>query len=367
LLTSEVELRILRVHTSEVSLMNHFKKFLEDYNQDIKPVIDNFFREEREKVTGIAPITGKMIDDFKDFLEGGKKLRGAGIFLGYKMFGGKDRQSGLLASLTIEIIHASLLIHDDFMDQDDLRRGKPTMHKKYSKGGDDHFGASMAINIGDEGFFLASYLLNSLDLPGERLSRATRFLSHLLMETGLGQALDISYEAEKRFSEEDVLRVHRYKTAEYTIPGPISVGAILAGVTETQLKAIKDFGIPVGIAFQLRDDELGMFSTEEELGKPVDSDLREAKVTVLIVKAFDKTEGEDLKFLKYAYGNKNLKKDEVEKVRDIIKKSGALEYSENLSRKYVEKGKKFIPKITKDPKFQKILSELADFVIERES
>ena len=347
--------------------MNHFLKFLEDYNREIQPVIDQFFQKEREKVTGIAPVAGRMIDDFWDFLEGGKKLRGAGILLGFKMFGGKDRQIGLLASLTIEIIHASLLIHDDFMDRDDLRRGKPTMHKIYAKGRSEHFGASMAIDIGDEGLFLASYLLNSLDLPRGRLSYAAQFLSRLLMETGLGQALDISYEHKKRFSEEDVLRVHRYKTAEYTIPGPISVGAILAGANETQLKAIKDFGIPVGIAFQIRDDELGMFSTEEELGKPVDSDLRESKVTLLIVKAFEKAKGEDLKFLKYAYGNKNLTEEGVERVREIIKKTGALKYSESLSRKLVEDGRKFIPKITEDPYYQKLLSELADLVIERKS
>ena len=187
------------------------------------------------------------------------------------------------------------------------------------------------------------------------------------METGLGQALDISYEAEKRFSEEDVLRVHRYKTAEYTIPGPISVGAILAGASEDQLKAIKDLGIPLGIVFQLRDDELGMFSTEEELGKPVDSDLRESKVTILIVKAFEKAQGKDLEFLKYAFGNKNLTRKEVEKVREIIRTTGALEYSQKLSRKLAEGGKKFIPLINKNPKFQKILLELVDFVIERGS
>lgn len=347
--------------------MKHFLNFLEDYYRDITPVIDKFLQEEREKAISVAPIAGQMIDDFKDFLEGGKKLRGAEILLAYEMFGEKDRQVGLLASLTIEIIHASLLIHDDFMDQDDLRRGKLTMHKKYARGRDQHFGDSMAVNIGDEGFFLASYLLNSLDLPRERLSWAMQFLSHLLMETGLGQALDISYEQEKRFTEEDVLIVHRYKTAEYTIPGPISVGAILAGAKEKDLVAIKDFGIPVGVAFQIHDDELGMFSTKEQLGKPADSDLREGKLTLLIVKAFEKAKGKDLGFLKYAYGNRNLTSEEVDKVREIIKKTGALKYSQSLSYELVEKGKKFVPKVTSDLNYQNLLRELADLAIERKN
>jgi geranylgeranyl diphosphate synthase, type I len=351
----------------KISGMSQFVKYLEDYNNDLKPVLDEFFQEKKEEVSKITPLAGQIADDYKEFLEGGKKLRGCEILLGYEIFGGKEKKQGLLASLVIEIIHSFLLIHDDIMDQDDLRRGKPTMHKKYAKEHGDHFGLSLAMDIGDEGGFLAMRLLNSLDLPRERLSIATEFLSKLLMETGLGQALDISYEAEKRFTEESVLQVHRYKTAEYTIPGPISIGAILAGADEKKLKAIKDFGIPIGIAFQIRDDELGMFSTEEELGKPVDSDLRENKVTLLIVKAFESAKGEDLEFLQYAYGNKNLKPEEVEKVREIIKRVGALGYSQKVSRDLVGEGKKFIPEITDDPEYQDLLTELADFVIERNS
>ena len=161
--------------------MSSFLDYLNKYNQDINSVIDDFFSETKKKVTSIAPMTGQLVDDYKDFLSGGKKLRGFEIFLGYEMFGGKDKKTGLLASLTIEIIHAFLLIHDDIMDRDDLRRGKPTMHVKYAKDHGKHYGVSMAIDVGDEGVFLAYSLLNSLNLPRERLSKATQFLSHLLM------------------------------------------------------------------------------------------------------------------------------------------------------------------------------------------
>lgn len=347
--------------------MQYFIKYLEQYNRDIQSVLNKFFSEQKREVATIAPIAGRMVDDFRDFLDGGKKLRGALVMLGYEMFGGKNRETGFLASLVIEIIHASLLIHDDFMDQDDLRRSKHTMHKKYARIGGEHYGASMAINIGDEGLFMATHLLNNLDLPKTRLSLATKFLSRLLMETGLGQALDISYEAHGNLTEKDVLRIHRYKTAEYTISGPISLGAILAGADENRIQAIKDYGIPIGTAFQLRDDELGMFSTEEELGKSVDSDLREAKITILIVKAFENAKGENLIFLKNAYGNPNLSGKEIERVREIIRNSGALDYSKSLSRKYIEDGKKFVPKVTADAKYQRFLEELADFVVNRES
>ncbi len=348
--------------------MKNFISYIQEYNQDLQSVLDGVFDKEVKRVGEIVPMASQMALDYKHFLEGGKKLRGCEIFLGYQMFGGKETNTGLLASLVIEIIHSFLLMHDDFMDQDDLRRGQPTMHKKYAEQFGLHYGQSMAINLGDEGCFFAMSLLNSLDLPRERLSKATEFLSQMLFEVGIGQALDITYENEKEFLEEKVLKVHRYKTAEYTIPGPITIGAILAGVDDEKiLQAIKDFGIPVGIAFQLRDDELGMFSTEEELGKPVDSDIKEGKLTLLIVKTLENVSGDDLEFLKKAYGSKNLSLEEVERIRQIIKETGALEYSQKKSRELVEEGKKFIPKITADPKYQKLLVELADFCVERHS
>lgn len=346
--------------------MKNFIQYLEKYNQDLEPIIDQVFNKEQKLVGEIVPMAGEMVKDYKQFLSGGKKLRGSEILLGYEIFGGNDHRTGLIASLVIEIIHSFLLMHDDIMDNDNLRRGEPTMHNRYSKEYGYHYGMSMAMTLGDEGMFFAYRILNALSLPRQRLSWATQFLSQVLLEVGIGQGLDLTYEKEKKFKEEDVLRVHRYKTAEYTISGPLSVGAILAGSKERDLVAIKDFGIPVGIAFQLRDDELGMFSTEDVLGKPVDSDLKEGKVTLLIVKALENANGEEKKFLQYAHGNQKLTFKEVERVRDIMKKTGALDYSQKLSRKLVEKGKKFIPGITTGQKYQTLLSGMADFLVERD-
>lgn len=347
--------------------MSKFLGYLKKYDNDLQPVLDRFFDEQKKKVSSVAEEASELVEDYKQFLVGGKKLRGALTLLGYGMYGGKDKKSGLLASLATEILHAALLIHDDVMDQDDLRRGKPTMHKTYSQMYGDHFGNSMAIDIGDEGIFLSFYLLNSLDFPKERLSKAIEIFSNVLMKTGFGQALDLLAEKRQEFNEDIVLKIHHHKTAEYTIAGPLSMGTILAGASEKHLTAIKNFGIPVGVAFQLRDDELGMFSTEQELGKPIGSDIRGSKVTLLISKALELASDEDRKFLESAYGNSKITEEEIERVKDIVKKSGALEYSQNLSRKLVEKGKQFIPQITDDPRYQRLLSELADLGIERTS
>lgn len=344
-------------------------KFIQDllqYNKDVAPLIEKIFDQEKNRVSKITPMAGKMVDEYKDFLLGGGKLRGYEIFLGYQMFGGKNKQVGLTASLTIEIVHSFLLMHDDFMDQDALRRGKPTIHKKYALKHGDHYGESMAINLGDVGCLFAYRILNSLKLPAERLVLATKFLSQVLIDVGVGQALDITYGEEKNLTEGAVLQIHRYKTAGYTVSGPLSIGAILAGADEKKLKALEDFGIPVGVAFQIRDDELGMFSSEKQIGKPVDSDLKEGKVTLLIVKALESASGEDKKFLKHAHGNQHLTSAEVERVRSIFRETGAFEYSHNLAKKLSQDGKKFIPQITSDPEFRKMLSGLADFVVDRQ-
>lgn len=347
--------------------MDKFIQYLLQYNKDVAPLIEKIFNQERDRVSKITPMAGRMVDDYKEFMLGGKKLRGYEIFLGYQMFGGKNIKVGLTASLVIEIIHSFLLMHDDFMDQDDLRRGKPTIHRKYAVKHGNHYGESMAVTLGDEGCFFAYRILNSLKLPADRLSRATQFLSQVLIDVGLGQALDMTYEEEKNLTEEAVIQVHRFKTAEYTIPGPLSIGAILAGADQKKLKAIKNFGIPVGIAFQIRDDELGMFSSEKELGKPVDSDLKEGKITLLIVKALEKASGKEKKFLQHAHGNQHLSLEEVKRVREIIEQTGAYDYSHNLARKFSQEGKEFIPQVTSDPKFRELLSQLADFVVERQS
>ena len=163
--------------------------------------------------------------------------------------------------------------------------------------------------------------------------------------------------------------VHLYKTANYTITGPLRYGAILADVSSRseRFKSLELYGTPVGIAFQLRYDELGMFSSEEKLGKPVDSDLREGKNTLLFSKAFENGRREEVRFLKHAHGNKKLTPEDVATAREIIVRTGALEFSQMESRRLVQEGKKYIPQITSDGHFQELLTVLADYVIERQS
>jgi geranylgeranyl diphosphate synthase type I len=316
-----------------------------------------------------------MVKIFRDFM-GGKNIRGALTYGSYLLFGGRGEESILKASNIINITHAFLLMHDDVMDEDDLRRGFPTVHKQYEKifkkkypenAHAEHSGLSMAINIGDLGSYFSNLILTETTFDSDTKIKFLKILSETIITTAYGQAMDLIFEKDRNFTLAKVLKVHHYKSALYTINGPLKYGAILAGADENtkQFKALNLYGTPVGIAFQLRDDELGMFSNRKTLGKPVDSDLKEGKLTYLFLKAFEKGTREQVEFLRYAHGNKNITEADTKKVRDIIIETGALSDSQKLSRTLALKGKKYISQITKNRYYQNLLAVAADYMIER--
>jgi geranylgeranyl diphosphate synthase type I len=355
--------------------------YLKDYAEKADRALEEYFREKEKVALKITAeeihktsIPNQMMGVYRDFCRGGKKIRGSLIQLGYLCTGGKKKKEIIKASIAMEIIHAYLLIHDDIMDQDALRRGKPTIHLRYrdfhqrflKKGGSDHYGLSMAIDLGDCGAFMGMEILGRANFFPENKARAIEFFGQTLLRTAFGQGLDVTYELFDKINEEDVMRVHLNKTAHYTISGPLILGALLGGASASQIKAMEDYGIPVGIAFQLRDDELGLFSSEEILGKPIGSDVREGKITILRIKALEKANSRDRRFLEAAYGNQNLTKKEVKRVRGITTQTGAFAYSQKMAKSLVKKGKRFVSQVTSDPKLQEMLCKMADFMIERE-
>lgn len=353
------------------------EEYLKSYINKSRPFLDLFFEKRLFDSSKISPIASQMVTIYKKFM-GGKNLRGALTYYSYKMFGGKSEEDILRASTIVEITHAFLLMHDDIMDQDALRRGQPTIHKQYedifkkrfpynNRRTPEHFGTSLAINVGDLGPYFSNLILLDTHFDSNRKLDFLKILSETIITVAYGQSLDMFYESDLNPTLPKILRVHQFKTANYTINGPLKYGAVLAGLDTglPHFKALDLYGTPVGIAFQLRDDELGMFSTEEELGKPADSDLKEGKNTLLFQKAFEKGTHEQVKFLKYAHGNHDISKADTNKVRQIIVDCGALEFSKKMGRRLVEKGKQYIPQITPDGKYQELLRITADYVIER--
>lgn len=332
--------------------------YLHPYVSSSQAFLKKFFARKKKEAEKIDPEIKRALEIFESYASGGKKIRGALTVLGYQMAGGGDLEAVLPVSCGIELLHNFLLIHDDIIDKDALRRGKPTVHKQV--------GDSKAIIVGDIGSFLGYELILSANFPREILVEAFSKLNDFVLKTGYGQMLDIDYDQKKDISWEDIYNVRLYKTAYYTFVMPLSVGATLAKADSPTQKAIETYGVNVGIAFQIADDILGIFGDPKVTGKSNNSDIKEGKKTFLYAKALELAGPADKKFLIKRYGTENLKVNEIEKIRSIFESSGSLEYSKKLALELAANGKRVIKEVTADSKYQAILTELADFVVSRD-
>ena len=340
--------------------------YLKKYSKEADRFLNSFFLKKRRLAGRIDPDLVNILQVFQDYTKGGKKVRGALTVLGYQACGGKDIKAILPVSCGIELFHNFLLIHDDIIDRDKERRGKLTVHTHFAAKRGEHYGNSKAIIVGDVGAFLAYELILSSGFSKERTLRAVAKLNEFLLKTGYGQLLDIDYDFKKNISWDDILKVRTYKTAYYTITMPLSVGAILAGAKLEVLNNIEKYSIPVGLAFQLADDILGVFGSIEKTGKSNTSDISEGKKTFLYAKSLELANAEDKNFLQRWYGVKDANESRVRRIREIMGSCGAQEYSQNLAYDLVKKGKKYVAMITKVRKYQELLESLADYVVNRE-
>jgi geranylgeranyl diphosphate synthase type I len=233
------------------------------------------------------------------------------MLYGYKCFENEKEEEILESSISIELIEGFLLQHDDIIDQDEKRRGGKSSWKFFQ---DDHikkgytgnsklYGDSCAIIAGDLGCAFANQIIARSGFSAERKVKALDKLNQIVIDVGYGEQLDVLVELRPGATEEDTLRIHHFKTAKYTVEGPVHLGAILGGAQENDLKILSEYGIPLGQAFQIQDDILGMYGDEVKLGKPADSDLKEGKQTLLIIEAMKQANESQRKILKEALGN----------------------------------------------------------------
>lgn len=361
-------------------------KELQNHKKIVDRKLAEFFAGKLVEMKDFGLSARDAVKSIRDLtLAGGKRVRASFMYWGYRAarlaeeasqdeVGRKDDEKIIEASMSIELINIFLLIHDDIIDRDDLRHGVETIHKKYErlarryykKTDPVHFGNSLALVAGDMAAAFGNEIIFNSKFSPENKQRALLKLQEIVVNTVAGEILDVMLEAKGRASEKEILEVHRNKTAKYTVEGPLHLGALLAGAEKKELDILSDYAIPVGIAFQIQDDVLGAFGNEKKLGKPVCSDLREGKQTLLIVKAVEKGSWQDKLELGKLLGNKNATTKEIEKFRSIICNTGSLAYSRELARKYVEKGKAAIEKSGFSEDVKEFLAGIADYIVNRE-
>ncbi|KKR50170.1 MAG: Polyprenyl synthetase superfamily [Candidatus Curtissbacteria bacterium GW2011_GWA1_40_16] len=342
-----------------------FLDILSNFLKVFEPYADSYYKKRKTTLNKYPRLIGRFYDDLQDISKGGKRLRGFLVYLGYLIGGGSDLKKILPISLAVETIHTFLLIHDDVIDKSDMRHGKLAIHRRLEKLFGAHYGISQAIIIGDIACFEAFALVNSSRFGERAKVECQKKIYEVLLETAYGEALDIEY-SYKEAKVADIMQVADLKTARYSFVGPLSVGAILSKCSGKQMKAISEFGLFVGIAFQLRDDYLGIFGDEKVLGKSILSDMREGKNTLIIHKAKQLATPKDLVELNKIWGNPKSGSRELERIRDIVRKCGALMWCEGENKGLIRAAKQEIGKLTRDRKLQQILSQVADYVVSRE-
>ncbi|HBB36432.1 MAG: hypothetical protein UX02_C0004G0060 [Candidatus Moranbacteria bacterium GW2011_GWC1_45_18] len=348
---------------------------LQNYKKTLDRSLAQYFAKKLREMREVGPSAKDAVKCIRDLiLAGGKRVRAGFMYWGYRAAGGNDFEKIIEASMSIELTHIFLLIHDDIIDRDDFRHGVQTIHKRYEglakkfykKAEPKHFGDSMAIVAGDMAAAFGNEIIFNSRFSPERKQKALLKLQEIVVNTVSGEILDVMLEAKGRATEKEIIEVHRNKTAKYTVEGPLHLGALLAGADEKILKVLSEYAVPVGIAFQIQDDILGAFGNEKKLGKPVCSDLREGKQTLLIVKALENSDVKQKKLVKKLLGNKNVSESDIESFRRVIRETGSFEYSQNLARKYVEEGKAAIEKSDFNREVKAFLIGIADYIVKRE-
>jgi geranylgeranyl diphosphate synthase type I len=230
-----------------------------------------------------------------------------------------------------------------------------------------HFGISMALIVGDMIAALGNQIIFNSGFNEKLIIKALFNLQSIISYTVIGEVKDFYIEYKGKATEKDVLDMYEYKTAKYTIEGPLHLGAVLGGSDSKLNKEIIGYSIPTGIAFQIQDDILGIFGNGKKLGKEVGSDIKEGKMTLLVVKAREKASKEQRKMLDGILGKENLTSGDIKTFRDIIRETGALAYAESLAYNCVKEGKKKLDKMNIKKEAKDFLLGMSDYMINREA
>lgn len=294
-------------------------QWLDEVRNGVDTRLAQFFEAETAHAKTLAPEAVELVDAIAALtMRGGKRLRPAVLVAAFRSVAPeRGWQETLPACAALEMLQSYLLIHDDWMDGDEQRRGGPAVHAAIAtQHGDAHLGASLAVLAGD----LASAYAQQLVLESfESAVRAKDMLAafvRMQVEVVMGQSLDLLAIA-------DVSRMQQLKTGSYTVAGPLRLGALIGGASDAQMAALEAFGAPMGEAFQVRDDLLGTFGDPRATGKPSGNDVRAGKRTALVRECERLLSGSERELLTRVLGKRDASDAEVAAVTELFVKSGA--------------------------------------------
>jgi len=310
-----------------------------DLRARVQAVVDAELSTQSQVLSEIGDDLTLLVEAIRDLLQGGKRLRAAFLYWGYRACGGADNEAVIRAATAMELFQAAALLHDDVMDDSDTRRGMPAAHRRLAVehaaagwgGSGDRYGVAGAILAGNLCLTWSDELFATSGLTIAELNRARPVFDRMRTQLMGGQFLDV-LESVRGWDElstnqriASARRVIRFKSAKYTIEHPLLIGAAAAGVSEPDRAALSSYGLDLGEAFQLRDDVLGVFGDPARTGKPAGDDLREGKRTVLVALTLDQADPTVVALFEKLLGLEDLDESGVDELRAAITASGALE------------------------------------------
>ena len=339
----------------------------EDLRRRVSEQLDLFLERQDARLVSVGYEVGELVLSLRELLGGGKRLRPAFGYWGWRGVGMPDDDRMVAAAASLELFQACAIIHDDVMDRSDTRRGKPAAHRRFEwlhrsagwRGDDEMFGTGAAILLGDLCLAWTDEMFFGCGLEQERLLRARPLFDEMRTELMGGQYLDLLEQAMGGGSVPRARRVIHYKSARYSVLRPLQLGATLAGADRSVLAAYEAFGMPLGEAFQLRDDLLGVFGDPAVTGKPAGDDLREGKRTVLVALAGQRGSAAQARVVDRHLGDPELDLAGVQRLREVIVASGALAEVERMIAHCTEQAFAALDAAVLDPEADVVLRELA--------
>lgn len=317
-----------------------------------------------------------LLDELEAVISaGGKRLRPIFCYWGHRAAGGADGPPIIRAGAALEMLHTFAIVHDDVMDRSPMRRGRLSSFQVLAelargiehRGDPERFGVSAAVLAGDLALVLADRLLATTGFPADRMEAAGLLFDRMRVRAIAGQYLDLLAAHRGEADEATARRIGSLKAAGYTVADPLAIGATLAGANADVLEALEAYGRPLGEAFQVRDDVLGVFGDPERTGKDRDSDLREGKQTMLIARARATASDRDRRFLEERIGDPELEPEDGRRIREIILRTGALDASLELIGELTAEAKAALRPDATTPEARAALEALADEVSVRDA
>lgn len=356
-----------------------------DLRTRVQVAIDAQISRQRQVLAPVGPSTDLLVDAAADLLCGGKRMRAAFFYWGYRAAGGDDSDALITAATSMEMFQAAALVHDDVMDDSDTRRGQPSVHRRLATvhqdngwaGDSDRFGAAAAVLTGDLCLTWTDEVYATSGLPAAELARGRKHFDDMRNQLMGGQFLDVLEAAldwEGADTSERIARarhVARVKSARYTVEQPLLIGAACAGADPELLSALAGYGLPLGEAFQQRDDLLGVFGDPVATGKPAGDDLREGKRTVLIAHVLDglaTRDASEVTRFEHLLGQPDLADEDVAWMRSALLEVGAVEQVETLITELADEAAAALHgAAVHSDQARGVLGELIGLAVERES